>query len=145
MLEGRVGRGFVLAIDAGVGHWNVFRVTPGAPVLDSKAKEWPAILGPFAAAGVQVAILNHPCDRHSNFTPFANLHPATGQFRHGWAPAFQGVELVNSGALRSDFMEPYRHWFALLMPATGSSASARATAIPSTPSSWARADVRGLP
>jgi len=101
-------------VTTSVGHFNVFPVTPGAPVLDWKAKEWPAILDPFAAAGVQVAILNHPCDKHANYTPFANLHPATGQFRHGWAPAFQGVELINSGALRSDFMEPYRHWFALL-------------------------------
>jgi hypothetical protein len=66
-------------------------------------------------ASEAVAILNHPHDTHSAFTPFAraNFNAATGASR-GLAHAFSAMEVVNSGAMRSDWMEPIRSWFALL-------------------------------
>ncbi len=68
----------------------------------------------FPASGA-VAILNHPHDAHSAFTPFArgNFNAATGDNR-GTARPFTAMEVVNSGAMRSDWMEPIRSWFALL-------------------------------
>jgi hypothetical protein len=104
-------------VTTAVGHFNIFPVVPGGSVADWKGKDWPAVLGGIRAnPGVRVAILNHPRDKHSNFVPFgpANFNAATGAFRPGWEPAFDAVELINSGALRSDFMEVYRDWFALL-------------------------------
>jgi hypothetical protein len=62
-----------------------------------------------------LAILNHPHDTHSAFTPFApaNFNAATGASR-GLARSFTAMEVVNSGAMRSDWMEPIRSWFTLL-------------------------------
>jgi hypothetical protein len=66
--------------------------------------------------GVQMIVLNHPRDVHVGFCPFAatNLNEATGENRRGFDFGFDGVELINSGALRSDVMEVFRDWFALL-------------------------------
>ncbi len=77
------------------GHFNVF----------------PATARPETA----VAVLNHPHDTHSAFTPFARAHfnSATGASRD-LPQAFTAMEVVNSGAMRSDWMEPIRSWFALL-------------------------------
>jgi hypothetical protein len=68
----------------------------------------------FPASGA-VTVLNHPHDTHSAFTPFAraNFNAATGATR-GLAHPFTAMEVVNSGAMRSDWMEPIRSWFALL-------------------------------
>jgi len=66
-------------------------------------------------ASQAVAILNHPHDTHGAFTPFApaNFNRVTGRSR-GLARTFTAMEVVNSGAMRSDWMEPIRSWFALL-------------------------------
>lgn len=66
-------------------------------------------------ASKAVSILNHPHDTHSAFTPFAreNFNAVTGAAR-GLAHAFTAMEVVNSGAMRSDWMQPIRSWFALL-------------------------------
>ena len=66
-------------------------------------------------ASETIAVLNHPHDTHSEFTPFAraNFNAATGATR-GLAHTFTAMEVVNSGAMRSDWMEPIRSWFALL-------------------------------
>jgi hypothetical protein len=66
-------------------------------------------------ANEAVAVLNHPHDTHGAFTPFAraNFNAVTGASR-GLARTFTAMEVVNSGAMRSDWMEPVRSWFALL-------------------------------
>ncbi len=70
---------------------------------------------PASSGDGAVAILNHPHDAHSGFTPFAraNFNAVTGASR-GLARPFTAMEVVNSGAMRSDWMEPVRSWFALL-------------------------------
>jgi hypothetical protein len=62
-----------------------------------------------------LTILNHPHDTHSAFTPFAlaNFNAATGASR-GLARDFTAMEVVNSGAMRSDWMQPIRSWLALV-------------------------------
>ena len=61
-------------------------------------------------------ILNHPTDTHSGFTPFAkkNFNRVTGKNLRGFDFTFDAMEVINSGAMRSDWMEPFRCWFALL-------------------------------
>jgi hypothetical protein len=68
-----------------------------------------------ARADAAVAVLNHPHDTHSTFTPFSRAHfnSATGASRD-LPQAFTAMEVVNSGAMRSDWLEPVRSWFALL-------------------------------
>ncbi|HXX95451.1 MAG TPA: CehA/McbA family metallohydrolase, partial [Planctomycetota bacterium] len=99
-----------------VGHFNILPITGGEPA-PWKSKDWSEILrGIRATPGVRVVILNHPRGRHSNFVPFhpANFNSASGRFLYPGDLAVDALELVNSGALRSDPMEVYRDWFALL-------------------------------
>lgn len=99
------------------GHFNVFPIAAGSTVPDHNLTDWPKLMQSIRATpGVQVAILNHPRDVHSGFIPFAetNLNPITGENLRGFEFTFDGVELINSGALRSDLMQVYSNWFALL-------------------------------
>jgi hypothetical protein len=99
------------------GHFNIFPVDPEARVPDFRIQHWPALMASIRATPqVQVVVLNHPRDVHAGFRPFGpeNFNPATGENRRGFEFEFDAVELVNSGALRSDYMEVYRDWFALL-------------------------------
>lgn len=94
-------------------HWNVFPVPAGAPVPNAKL-DGDALLKALRATGA-VVVLNHPRSRHTNFVPFEapGFDGAVGDLS-SVPPAFHAMELLNSGALRSDFMEVFRDWFALL-------------------------------
>lgn len=98
------------------GHFNVFPVAPGAAVPDAKVTDWPRLMESIRASGAQVIVLNHPRSLHNNFVPFApeNFNGVTGENRRGFEFTFDAVELLNSGALRSDYFQVYRDWFALL-------------------------------
>jgi hypothetical protein len=104
-------------ITTAVGHFNIFPVPPEAALPDPSQKDWPSLLRSIRATpGVRVVILNHPRSLHSQFVPMGdrNFNPVTGESRRGWEFSFDAMELLNSGALRSDWMEVYRDWFALL-------------------------------
>lgn len=96
------------------GHYNVFPVRAGAAVPDAKEEDRTRLLESIRASGASVAILNHPRSIHDKFIPFAapGFDGATAGDVGGYG--YDALELINSGALRSDFMEVYRDWFALL-------------------------------
>jgi hypothetical protein len=100
------------------GHFNIFPVSLSAPPVDHTRVHWPDLLERIRQSpGVRVAILNHPTDTHAGFIPFAatNFNRITGKnLRGNFDFTFDGVELINSGAMRTDWMEPIRAWFALL-------------------------------
>lgn len=101
------------------GHFNAFPIAPGAALPDSTITHWPELLAHIRRiTGAQIVTLNHPRDVHDAFTPFGpeNLDPATGALRLARPADFacDAIEVVTSAALRSDPMELYRDWFALL-------------------------------
>ena len=100
-----------------VGHFNIFPVTAGAPVPDYKIKDWPALSGALAKIpGIAGVILNHARDIHAGFRPFApkqHLAPA-GRNLSGWSFPANAMEVINSGALQTDYMQLYRDWFGML-------------------------------
>lgn len=99
------------------GHFNVFPIAPGSRVPDFRIEHWPALMENIRATpGVQMIMLNHPRDVHSGFCPFAetNFNAQTGENLRGFDFEFNALELVNSGALRSDLMQVFHDWFALL-------------------------------
>jgi hypothetical protein len=99
------------------GHFNVFPVALDARPPNAKVEHWPDLMRAIRSTpAVAVVVLNHPHDLHSGFAPFADeqLHPVTGRNRRGFEFTFDAMEIVNSGAMRSDWMEPVRSWFALL-------------------------------
>jgi hypothetical protein len=100
------------------GHFNIFPVSLRSRPVDHNVEEWPLLLQSIRQSPlVRMVILNHPTDVHSGFTPFAstNFNRVTGKnLRGDFAFTFDGVEVINSGAMRSDWMEPFHCWFALL-------------------------------
>jgi hypothetical protein len=99
------------------GHFNAFPIRAGGVPPDFKQDDWATLMKSIRATpGVEAVILNHPTDTHSGFCPFAltNFNRVTGENLRGGEFSFDGMELVNSGALRTDLMETFRGWFALL-------------------------------
>jgi len=99
------------------GHFNIFPVRPETPIPDFQLKDWKSTHASIAArTGARVIILNHPRDRHSGFRPFGpERHISiSGEDMDGWNLPANGLEVINSGALKSDFMAPFHDWFGLL-------------------------------
>lgn len=114
------------------GHFNVFPARPGAPLPDHQASRWEDLFASIGAATpeVYVAILNHPRDVHSGFTPFgaANRIAAVGERLDGRTLQANAIELINSAALQSDPMTVFHDWLTevnrgLQLTAVGSSDS----------------------
>jgi hypothetical protein len=99
------------------GHFNAFPIRSGSRAPDFHLTDWPRLMESIRATpGVRVIVLNHPRDLHEGFCPFAetNFNAVTGANRRGSEFTMDAMELINSGALRSDLMQVYRDWFALL-------------------------------
>jgi hypothetical protein len=105
-------------VTTGQGHFNIFPVETNSTPPSEIIASWPDLFKAIRSTPrVQVLILNHPTDTHSGFTPFAatNLNLVTGKNLRGDFPfTVDAMEVINSGAMRSDWMEPFRAWFALL-------------------------------
>lgn len=104
-------------VTTAVGHFNIFPVAADAPLPDHKLKDWDAIAASIAdRTGAKAVILNHPRDLHSGFRPFGPDHfnAATGERLDGWTLRANAVEVINSGALQTDDLQPFRDWFVLL-------------------------------
>ncbi|MGV3771282.1 MAG: CehA/McbA family metallohydrolase [Verrucomicrobiales bacterium] len=99
------------------GHFNLFPVTVESSPTNPKLTNWTELISEMRRVpDSQMVILNHPWDVHSGFRPFAatNFIGLTGRNLRGDDFTFDGMELINSGAMRSDWMEPFRGWFGLL-------------------------------
>jgi len=99
------------------GHFNVFPVRAEGPVPDHKLKDWDGIFESiYETPDVKVAILNHARDIHSKYRPFdqKNHLSLTGENLDGWRLRANAMELINSGATQTDFMQLYRDWFGAL-------------------------------
>jgi len=99
------------------GHFNAFPIERGASPPNHRLRDWPKLMEAIRATpGVQVVILNHPRDVHAGFVPFApaNFNAVSGENLRGEEFSFDALEVVNSGAMQSDWMLPFRDWFALL-------------------------------
>ncbi len=100
-----------------LGHFNTFPVEVGATPAEHKLRTWDQIFqNIFATPGVQVCILNHARDVHRNYTPFAPEHfdRETGALSGGRKLSANAMELINSGAQKTDPMQLVHDWFALL-------------------------------
>jgi hypothetical protein len=99
------------------GHFNAFPIEPGTKPPDFHLSDSPSLMKSIRATpGVQVIVLNHPRDSHANFRPFAatNFNPVSGENLRGPEFTFDAMEVINSAAMQSDWMLPFRDWFALL-------------------------------
>jgi hypothetical protein len=98
-----------------MGHFNAFPFPAGAKPPGHDAETWTDLLHRIrSTSGARVVVLNHPRDLHAGFRPFAAelFNPVTGTHRRGM-PDVDAMEVINSGAMQSDPMQPVRDWMAL--------------------------------
>ena len=99
------------------GHFNVFPTIANGKTPDHQLLDWSKLFeNIYGTARVRVAILNHARDLHSNFRPFSPRHhlSLTGDNLDAWQQRFNGMELINSGAVQTDSMELFRDWCGLI-------------------------------
>lgn len=99
------------------GHFNVFPVQAEGPIPDYKLPDWDGIFDSiYETSNVKVAILNHARDIHSKYRPFDRKHhlSQTGENLDGWRLRANAMEIINSGATQTDFMQLYHDWFGML-------------------------------
>lgn len=104
-------------VTTALGHFNIFPVTTIERVPDFQLRDGNAIMESIASrTRAQVIVLNHPRDMHSGFRPFGpeRHNSPSGENSANWLYRAQAVELVNSGAQQSDWLQTYRDWFGLL-------------------------------
>ncbi len=100
-----------------VGHFNAFPIEKGASLPNHKTENWPELFRSIRSTpGVEVILLNHPRNFHSNFSPTdpAHFNPLTGTSKREGALEVDAIEVITSAALQIDHMGPFRDWFALL-------------------------------
>jgi hypothetical protein len=100
-----------------VGHFNAFPVKRGSPLPNHKTESWPELFRSIRATpGVEVILLNHPRNVHSNFSPTdpSHFNPVTGKSRREGGFDMDAIEVITSAALQADHMGPFRDWFALI-------------------------------
>lgn len=99
------------------GHFNAFPIRPGSPIPPYRSTGWKELLaGIRATPGVRVVVLNHPSNDHGGFIPTDPLrfHSESGESLDGRDWDIDGIEVLTSAAIQSDWMKPFRDWFALL-------------------------------
>lgn len=99
------------------GHFNIFPAEKDAPLPDHRASRWDELFTSiYETPNIRVAILNHPRDVHSGFTPLgpANMIGAIGERLDNRELQANAMELINSAALQSDPMVLFHDWLTLL-------------------------------
>lgn len=99
------------------GHFNVFPLQPEGPIPDFKLASWNEIFKSiYETPHAKAVILNHARDIHSNYRPFdqKNHLSLTGENLDGWDLRANAMEIINSGATQTDFMQLYHDWFGQL-------------------------------
>lgn len=120
--EAGVGEHFTPIIGSEVttrslGHFNVFPLAPGDSKIDERAPDWERLREAIdkAAAG-PVIVLNHGRDNHGGFQPLGRARhiSISGEDLQGWPLPANAMEVLNSGAIRSDGLSLPRDWMGML-------------------------------
>ncbi len=100
-----------------LGHFNVFPVLPGDAKIDEQAADWRRLREEIdRAAPAPVIVLNHGRDNHGGFRPLdgARHLSIAGEDLQGWRLPANAMEVLNSGAVRSDALSLPRDWMGML-------------------------------
>jgi hypothetical protein len=101
-----------------LGHFNVFPIPDDAKAMNFRAPDTELLFKSIDAhAGPDaVVVLNHARDVHGGFRPFDPKHHVslTGQTLIPWRPRFNAMEVINSGATRTDTLGLVQDWLGLL-------------------------------
>lgn len=100
-----------------VGHFNIFPTATNTHVPDYSIHNWTDVARNLHSTdSTSIVILNHARDIHSGFRPFDPQHHISiaGADLMGWEFPANGMEVINSGALQTDYMSLYKDWFGML-------------------------------
>ena len=100
-----------------VGHFNAFPIKKGAPLPNHETESWKELFKSIRATpGVEVILLNHPRNVHSNFSPTdpSHFNRASGESQREGGLEMDAIEVITSAALQADYTGPFEDWFALL-------------------------------
>jgi hypothetical protein len=103
-------------VTTSVGHFNYFPLNIKDPVPNYKVDNWDSLHRSFAGNKNKIIVLNHGRDIHNGFRPFDPTRHVSiaGKNIQGWILPANAMEVVNSGALLSDWMLLFKDWFGLL-------------------------------
>ena len=99
------------------GHFNVFPMRRDDRPANHQLEQWSSIFEElYGGKGARVVILNHPRDLHSGYRPFdpSRFRATTGRPLDDRPFRFNGVEVINSGAVQTDPLQLPRDWMNLL-------------------------------
>src|SRR5439155_8380493 len=103
---------------AAQGHFNVFPIPANSKLLNFRAANWDVLATNISeiASPNPVIIINHARDLHGGFRPDdpSRFIAIAGQRTDGRKLPANAMEVINSGAIMSDYMRLYRDWFGLL-------------------------------
>ena len=100
-----------------LGHFNVFPLPPEDRKIDERAPDWGRLREAIDKAATEpVIVLNHGRDDHGGFQPLGRARhiSLTGEDLQGWPLPANAMEVVNSGAIRSDALSLPRDWMGML-------------------------------
>ncbi|MBI3278954.1 MAG: CehA/McbA family metallohydrolase [Acidobacteria bacterium] len=106
-----------MEVTTATGHFNVFPLPREAPAPEVRERDWLKLARSIQdMPGGRVIIQNHPRDLHSNYRPFDPSHhlSSAGENLNGRPVFANAMEVVNSGAMHSDVLQPVRDWLGLL-------------------------------
>ncbi len=100
------------------GHFNSWPIEPDSPPAEHKLRPWKEIFrNIYGTPGVEVCILNHGRDSHRGFRPFdpeQRWSLSSGTFTDGRQLRANGMEVLNSGATKTDPLLLAKDWMALV-------------------------------
>ena len=100
-----------------LGHFNVFPLAPGGGKIDERAPDWGRLREAIDHAATEpVIVLNHGRDDHGGFQPLGRARHISiaGEDLQGWSLPANAMEVLNSGAIRSDGLSLPRDWMGML-------------------------------
>jgi hypothetical protein len=100
-----------------LGHFNVFPLAPGDGKIDERAPDWERLRETIDNSATEpVIVLNHGRDNHGGFQPLGRARhiSISGEDLEGWRLPANAMEVLNSGAIRSDGFELPRDWMGML-------------------------------
>ncbi len=120
--EARVGQYFTPLTGSEVttrslGHFNVFPLRPEGTKIDEQAADWGGLREAIdRAAAAPLIVLNHGRDNHGGFQPLGRGRhiSISGEDLQGWPLPANAMEVVNSGAIRTDGLSLPRDWMGML-------------------------------
>jgi hypothetical protein len=100
-----------------LGHFNVFPLAPDDSTIDERAPDWGRLREAIDNAATEpVIVLNHGRDNHGGFRPLGRARhiSISGEDLQGWRLPANAMEVLNSGAIRSDGLALPRDWMGML-------------------------------